>query len=145
MAQSSCQTKSLFLKIILIVIEKRLDKYQNNDYYKDNKETNNFTGGWAMNKTYFDKNNLEEMANFLINDDRLNTSDVLSIIRTIGNKFAQKHGIEKAKEELKNFKYPGELKKDWLINILTALQIEYIDFSDPINGEFTTEAFNAIF
>jgi len=91
----------------------------------------------------FDK--IDEMAIFLINDDRVNDSDILSIIRVAGNKYAQKNGLEKAKKDLIKFSRPEKITVEWLKNILTILNPGYLDFNDPISGEFTTEAFMPIF
>lgn len=95
-----------------------------------------------IKKTYFDK--IDEMVYFFLNDNRINKADILSIIRVAGNKYAQKHGIDKAKTDLAKFKYNGDITEEWLKHILTVLNPSYLDFSDPVTGEFTTEAFMSI-
>ncbi len=95
-----------------------------------------------MEKTYFDK--VPEMAKFLIHDSRIDESDILSIIRTAGNKYAQKNGVEKAKADLSKFSRPENVTQEWLEEILTVLNPGYLEFSDPVTGEFTTEAFMSI-
>lgn len=93
-----------------------------------------------IKKTYFDK--VDEMVSFLLNDSRINKSDILSIIRIAGNKYVQKYGINKAQTDLIKLKCPKKvITKKWLKHILTALNPCYLDFRDPATDEFTIKAF----
>jgi len=94
---------------------------------------------------FFTNQNLEQGAEFLIEDGRFNDSDIFTIINTAGEKYMNSHGKVTAMNVLGGISRPKKITVKWLTEVFELITITCIDFRDPITGEFTAEGFINIF